>query len=430
MLKETSALPLLIETIIGLRKSSSSYEDALRDFQERGGDGARKYLYQREYNKLAQRGKSRQILAALMEHGGAIDFDSIMTIISSNSEQTRDAINETLDVFLKVQHGKDDETLYLLSPPAVPFIRTVSQGLPYIPKVIQAVNFFKKTASKSTPAEATIILRMQQHLKFKQYDDVIRLAEVMEANDPITSNPKYKALLGRALVQCRSPDLQRARELFSAARKFGHNDIFMIRAWYYAEKNTGYRYKEAAEICRSVIGSANFNNLAKSEFYSKLGECLSSLARSQIGVSPEEQVRLLSESVESYVRAIWICRNHKDSDTTKSIAWLQRAASNLFQECSNNFKPYFIALERLAKSDVDLIDDSHIVILSPLLQLARMRDRASLHRSQKILTECSSNLRRVIKHRNLGGFEIFLSAVDKITKEIQFKIVEISPARN
>lgn len=120
---ESSRLPLLVETLIGLRKSSSSYDQALRDFREKGGDEARRYLYQREYDLLDAKGKSRQILAVLMLYRGPLGFDALSALTSSTPEQTRNAINETANIFLKISYDEQGETIYTLSPSAQSFVR-------------------------------------------------------------------------------------------------------------------------------------------------------------------------------------------------------------------------------------------------------------------------------------------------------------------
>jgi hypothetical protein len=63
--ERTSGLPLLIETVVGLRRFTSNYKEALEQFGERGGEDARRYLYQREYDTLSKDGKARELLAAL-----------------------------------------------------------------------------------------------------------------------------------------------------------------------------------------------------------------------------------------------------------------------------------------------------------------------------------------------------------------------------
>jgi hypothetical protein len=120
IIDETSTLPLLIETIVGLRKNSSNYDDAVRDFKEKGGDGARRYLHQREYDRLNPNGKGRQILAALMVHGAPLRRDALSTIVGASSEQAREAISETMSIFLKTSVDAENNTIYDLSPPTRP----------------------------------------------------------------------------------------------------------------------------------------------------------------------------------------------------------------------------------------------------------------------------------------------------------------------
>jgi hypothetical protein len=101
----TSRLPLLMETVIGLRKFSGSYSEALKAFSERGGDDARRYLYQREYDRLDQAGKSRQLLAALALLEEPVDFSTLTQVLQSTRDVLLDAMSECGSIFLSTQEG-------------------------------------------------------------------------------------------------------------------------------------------------------------------------------------------------------------------------------------------------------------------------------------------------------------------------------------
>ncbi|TNC74576.1 RNA-binding domain-containing protein [Rubellimicrobium roseum] len=429
IIKESSALPLLVETIIGLRKSSSNYAQALRDFKDRGGEAARKYLYQREYDKLKSGGKSRQVLAALVEYGGSLDFDALSTVVSATPEQTREAITDTVSVFLKVRNVEGVGTLYELSQSAIPFIRTASQGLAYYGAVKRAVEQYRTSTAKSTPAEAVTIIKMEELVKSRRYDDVVVIARGIGSADPLQVNPRFMAALGRAYVQATIPDYTAARDLFQKAMNFGHSDIFMMRAWYHAERNTGYRFREAADVCQLVISGAKFSNRHKSEFYSKLGDCLSSIAKGSLGESPESRVRILGQAVIAYVRAMHSIDDGEGLDRSKTVEWLQRATSSLFQTCRADFSGFFDLLAEAARDGVDLSKDASQVIAAPLYQLAKSGDLGLLKQAQGRLKGVIALLRRVSRQKQLLGLDVFCIEAEAVLRSLELQIIAVESRR-
>ncbi len=95
----TNRLPLLIETIVWSRKFAGDYTEAIRAFEERGGDGARQYLYQREYDRLEE-GKSRQLLAGICLLREPVGFATLASLFQFTRDQLIDAISESSEIFL------------------------------------------------------------------------------------------------------------------------------------------------------------------------------------------------------------------------------------------------------------------------------------------------------------------------------------------
>src|SRR5262249_2409080 len=147
----TSRLPLLIETVIGLRKFSGSYDEALKAFAERGGDDARRYLYQREYDRLDQARKSRQLLAALSILEEPVDFATLTQILQSSRDVILDAMSECGSIFLSAQEGPGGDTLYQLTPPSVPFLLTVSRQLSYFGAIEKRVQHRRSDDLRISP---------------------------------------------------------------------------------------------------------------------------------------------------------------------------------------------------------------------------------------------------------------------------------------
>lgn len=428
IVQETSALPLLIETVMGLRKNSSNYDQAIRDFRERGGEGARRYLYQREYDKLDPRGKSRQVLAALMEYGGPMGFDVLSTLVSASPEQARDAINETASIFLKILTDGDGNTVYDLAPSAHPFVRLASRGLTYIGALKSAVEHLKSQTARSTPKEAAIIVKIEALIKQSRFNEAVAVSDDITADDPVRVNPRFMAVLGRAYVQCTPANLTIARELFRSAMNFGYSDIFMMRAWYYAEKNTGYRFPEAVKICEYVLKGSGFSNRQKSEFYSKLGDCLGSIAKGSQAESQESRAKLLSEAVIAYLKALALIGDSNDTDKGRSLEWLERAISNLVQVCRSDFSSYLRSIETLGRDGFDLDLDAEKVVSRPLIQVTRTSDAFALRKVRGMIGGSIAGIRRISGAKDRPGFIVFYANLEDILLGIEKRLIQLDSA--
>ena len=424
---ESSCLPLLIETIIGLRTNGSSYDQAIRDFRERGGEAARSYLYQREYEKLSNNGKGRQVLATLMEYGRPLNFDSICALTNSaDSESIRAAINETANIFLKVSNAEDGTTVYGLSPSAAGFVRVYSRRLPYFPAIRRAVEHYRKDTATSTPREASIIARAEKFLRSKQFDMVVSLSNELDESDPVKVNPKYMSLLGRALVQATSADLVKARDLFRSAANFGFDDVFMLRAWYHAERMSGYRFNEAIEVCRLVTENSKYSTRYRSEFSSKIGECKSTQARSISGTDNPDKAKLFAEAVVHDAWAMHYAASRNDLDRSKTLDWLSRALQGYLSCAGGDFGVLTKTFEEPIKAGLAFNHETSQAIQVLISGAARSRDIRSLRKSQATLKVGINSISRVAGKRLEANVRELIGALEAGKKSFEVHIMQLS----
>jgi hypothetical protein len=426
IIAESSRLPLLVETLVGLRKNSSSYDQALRDFREKGGDEARRYLYQREYDLLDAKGKSRQILATLMLYKGPLGFDALAALTSSTPEQTRNAINETANIFLKISYDEQGKTIYTLSPSAQSFVRAASTSLAYISAVTRSVEHFKNQSARATAEEASTIIRLESLVKSKRFNEATSLDRELASEDPVRSNPRFMSLLGQAFCQSTPPNPTRARDLFSSADKFGFKDVFMMRAWYHVERGTGYRYPEAAAVCQALLAWQNVSDRHRSEFSSKLGECLALQAKDSSGEGPDRAVALLCSSVVAYLQAIWIGKSIDELDSSKSFEWLQRANNQYSQHAKGDMLPMLRSLDGFFKAGYGIGSRSILEILRPAEQLLLSKDIRVLRKLQATLASGVGVLAKSARNRAELGASDMLSGCVNLQKRVEIRIMELS----
>jgi len=424
--RESSCLPLLVETIIGLRTNSSSYEQALRDFKEKGGDAARKYLYQREYEKLnGHDGRSRQILAALMEYNGKLGFDALCAITYASSEQVRSAINETASIFLKITTEEDGSTGYSLSPTALNFIRATSQKLSFYAAIKRAVEHFRADVAKSTPQEATKIFELERLLGAKKFDQIVLEVNQLKQDDAIRVNPKFSSILGQSYVQSSQPDYTKARELFQSAASFGYQDVPMIRAWFYADRKTGYRFEEAIKVCEMVADNAAFSDLHRSEFHSKIGECHAAQGRGISGAGNPDKLALLSQSVASYLWAMHFRGTAKHFDRAKTGDWLIRVMYNYVTSSNGDFGILLNKLEEPIKIGLTIDAEAAAVFSDPLSTISKSRDIKALRKSHGTLKSGLSRIQRVVGKKNVRNVGPLVEKLEACLKGLEMRIMQL-----
>ena len=162
----SSGLPLIIEEIIWIRKYAGSYPDAINQYKERGGEETRRYLYQREYDRLESAGKSQYVLALLYLVGNAVSFLTIVRLSNYTGDKIRTSLTECAGIFLSTNEvGEEGETLYSLTPPSIPFIGRVSQNLSFFDKLKRVVEHFKRQGKGASTAESAVIVTLDRLLR-------------------------------------------------------------------------------------------------------------------------------------------------------------------------------------------------------------------------------------------------------------------------
>ncbi len=354
----TSRLPLLIETVVGLRKFSSSYPEALKAFTERGGDDARRYLYQREYDRLDQSRKSRQLLAALALLEEPVDFSTLTQVLQYTRDVILDAMSECGSIFLSTQEGAGGDTLYQLTPPSVPFLFTVSRQLSYFGAIERRVLHRKSTTLKVSPREAMIIANLERNIRRENYRAVTDSCEQLPSNDLALENPKIRSLLGQAYSGLGANYREKARELFKHAEGLGFYDVFMMRRWFHMEFTSGYGLSEAERICGVVIANNNLSPKVRGEFWSKLGSCWFSKFMAVVGVNRPKAIDHLRHSVAAYMEAVRLGRGRDDISMT--FDWMERPVERIMYLTGNDVAEIFsivdIIIDRKQDIDADAVE--------------------------------------------------------------------------
>jgi hypothetical protein len=362
-----------------------------------------------------------------MEYGRPLGFDAICALTNSaDGESIRSAINETANIFLKVSTATDGTTVYGLSPSAAGFVRAYSKRLPYYPAIQRAVEHYRKDTAHSTPREAATIAKAERLLKSKQFDSVMSLSSELDDSDTVWVNPKFMSILGQALVQASSSDLVKARELFRAAANFGFDDILMFRAWYHAEKKSGYRFVEAIEVCQRVLDNRKYSDRYRSEFSSKIGECLSTQARQISGVSSPDKAKLFADAVVYYSWAMHFADSTNDLDRSKTLDWFSRALHGYISSAGGDFAVLFRAFEESIKKGIVFNHETSQVIKRLLLGAAKSRDFKTLRKSQGSLSSSINSVVKAAGKKFNSNVAPLIDALEVGKKSFELHIMQLS----
>ncbi|MCZ8261160.1 MAG: hypothetical protein O9333_13640 [Beijerinckiaceae bacterium] len=416
----TNRLPLLVETVVGLRRYSGNYDDALHLFHERGGDEARRYLYQREYDRLDNTGKSRQVLAGLLLLREPISFSAFAGLFQFSREQVREALSECSSVFLSTFEGADGETMYQLTPPCVPFIQLVSEELTYFNVLAARVKHFKSEGIRATPEEAAVIVSMETLIRRKSFQDIVDIGENFPKHAAVLVNPKVQSLLGQAYSELGSDLREKARECFKHAEGLGHRDVFMMRRWFNMELNSGYGLSEAERICQTMVDGEKVGLRTRSEFWSKLGACHLARANGVIGVNRDKGLDHLRNSIICYLEGLWVGTQVKDFDLSANLIWLERPLHRLIMAMQSDIEEFFKLLETLAERKHDVVEEGISLVLE---YLTRSPVPADLKLRQKLKGLCTRTVGRIVRatksSSSYPGLSLVVDALERIREELE-----------
>jgi ribosomal protein S8 len=413
----TDSLPLLVETIILLRRSSGSYKEALRTFTDKGGGEARRYLYQREYDGLHQQGKARQLLAALFLLSEPTSVPTLRGLFQFSPEHVTDAISESSSVFLSAQENDAGETLYQLTPPCVPFVETVSRSLPYFGALERRVEHFKTLGAQVSAREAILITSMERLIRQRSFERISGMYEMIPPLDLARENPKIRSLVGQAFAQMDGKYRETARECFKHAEGLGFRDVYMMRSWFYLEFTSGYGLAEAERICEAVIHDPKYGQKIKSEFWSKFGNCMFTRAGGVLGANREKGIEFLRRSIIAYLEAIWVGKNLKDMDIADTFSWLDKPLQLFTLVLRGDIEQFCALFEALADTRHDVDVDATEKILDYLDKFPAPSEASAKARFRGLCMRSVGKVYRVMRPvSNYPGFSKIVEALQTLAR--------------
>ena len=388
--------PLVVEAVIGLRRTTGSYEKALDLLNERAGDEIRSYLFDREYDALGTDNRARYVLAALSISPKPLAFADLEALTRYNVQQLNDALGEVREMFLNVVHSEKDETLYALGQSTRDYIAGKRERLDKLAQLRERVrNYLRKDSMQ--PREITR-LNEEVHKQLFYYKDPKQALELLQGQHEkpkITEHPRYQALLGIVATKHEPPLLDQARDAFKFADDLGRMQVDAVRSWYYLEWTSGTGIQTAINICDKVLEDEGYPTRVKAEFCAKKGFALELKAKNLGNADPDGMVNCFSQSLDCNILAYNSGLDLDDMDINKQRLWTSNCATGFANVCieRNEVHKFFKTIDEYAKREF-VCDPLVRAIASICYWASRRRDSPSIDRAIGLLSNFHKSINR------------------------------------
>ena len=375
--------PLVLETIIGLRRTAGSYKSAIQIFEQKAGDETRSYLFDREYNVLQRDNRARLLLAALALFNKPVMFEDLEAVLHFDKQTLARAIGEVNEMFLTTNISeKSSETIYDLGAVTRSYIKNQSQKLDLYDTLKETVSNYTKNILPKNPEIYRLRIRVERSLKHNDVEGALAVIESGRHAPKVTQHPEYQALLGIVCTKFKKPDYNKARNAFDYVSGMRHEDIEAMRAWFYLERTSGYGLEKALDICDDVINGKTYSEMEKIEFYNKKGFILSMLAHNELFNDKEKSIFHYKEALIANLEAYSQSLTHS-ADVSKNVEWTSRCANNFINDLHSieSSSVIFEFLEYIYKESDLFIDPFATSLISFIPMLPRSNNPTVLNRN-------------------------------------------------
>ena len=297
---DTEGIPLIIETIIGLRKTCGDYPKAHHIFLERRGDEARKYLFEREYEALGHDNKARHVLATISEFDRPVSNDEILAIVQFGESSVAEAIGEVLGFFLSTSIAVEGATKYYVNPVTKAFLNEKTKSLDFGKVMVERVKNFKSAGRRKSKKVALVESKIRRYLSMDDVQAALRQVS-SETSPGIVENAAFRMLRAEVFSLCKPARTTEAREDFQYCVDHGYKNIEGMRRWFELERHAGSSTNQE-KVCDYVISGQSYADNVKNEFFSRKATVLYFRGRDR-GVRSVDGFGLIGESLIYSVRA-------------------------------------------------------------------------------------------------------------------------------
>lgn len=336
--------PLVIESIIAIRRTTSNYPDAIALFDSEAGNDARDYVFRREWDFLDASDRGREILAIIALYANPIAFDDIVTISRIDASRVRDAIASVQEIFLNNKLDGDD-TLFAIGNLTRSFVLGAAQDLNFYETIKTRVANFKNAFYPDSPELNTYINRFNRSAAAARNGEprhlLTLLAEMDAEKRPrLREDPRFLSLRGNVRILGEPRSLQKARADFEAAMDFKYSppeDQLLL--WLRAEKAGDSGDVMTERILKRVLQSKGYTQTFKARVKFDRACYLYSRGRTSLSLEPQRAVELLSESILLHIEALYEFISVDSSMVSKSQEFSRNTCLVLAQHFQASANP-------------------------------------------------------------------------------------------
>lgn len=338
--------PLVVESIVALRRTAGSYDQAVELFQQQTGDAIRDYVFLREWDALPSNAP-RLLLAALSEFNEAANFSDLQSVLQYEPSAVRDGIGAVREMFLQIDEAGSD-ALYALAPLTKAFVKSKRSQLVGYGLLHERVKAFRRHVAVSNPRVANIATQVERLLPARyqthhtdRANEAYRL--VSDKNLPafVTEDPFFKTVLGYVCVSFGQSRLSQARAAFEYAFNMKFEPEYRyLRAWFQAEKGSGVNDGWCLRISDFVLQGKRYEERDKMEMIGRRATSFYARAQERLITDPSDALKDLGEALRLHLRAYRLYCIAADIRAENSERYARGTAFQLFNTLARSTVPW------------------------------------------------------------------------------------------
>ena len=350
--------PLIIESIVALRRTSGNYDRAVELFQQQTGDAIRDYVFLREWDALPT-DSSRLLLAALSEFKSPATFSELQSVLQFEQSVVKDAIGAVREMFLQVDEAGND-ALFSLAPLTKSFVVTKKAQLVGYNLLRERTRAFQRNVAISNPRVAGIASAIERLLpaKFHEHSaektiEAKRLVSDRTLPPYVTEDPFFRVVRGYVRCCSQSSSLSEIREDFDYARSMKFEPEFKyLRAWYNMEKESGIHDGRRIAIADLVLQGKRYTEPEKLEMLGRKATSLYARGQERLHTEPLDGLKDLTEALRLHLRGFRLHCLAGDIRAQTSERFARNTAFGLFNNLVRASSPWelFEHIEETART--------------------------------------------------------------------------------
>lgn len=259
--------PLVVESIIALRRGAGTYQKAMELFEQESGEDVRSYVFKREWNSLTSGNYGRYVLAVLALYNAPMAFDDIAVLTQYEATRVKDALADVREMFLQLNEI-GPETTFQLGSLTQAFVLEQSKKLDHYPVLKERVEKYKRKFFPENPILSRLRDRVERLVsKGYRFGDEQPLQEALQILSDrtlppkISEDPRFTALRAYVSACQKNPNMEDVRRLFKIATEMGlEPDLDHLKRWYYAERDLQHGLDQCIKIADLVCEGKQYSD--------------------------------------------------------------------------------------------------------------------------------------------------------------------------